>query len=87
MDIEAASSLIVADQLTRLPELIQNLQTTLLEENDPLIINGVQIAPSVENQFSVNSPWPVFFKLYNLNGIAEKWKFVAKARLRRSLEI
>jgi len=76
-----ASSLVVADQVSRLPDLIQNLRTALLEENDPLIFNGVQIVSSVENQFPVNVPVPVFFKLYNLTGNPDQRKLVAKVEL------
>jgi len=76
-----ASSLVVADQVSRLPDLIQNLRSALLEENDPLIFNGVQIVSSVENQFSVDVPVPIFFKLYNLTGNPDQRKLVARVQL------
>ncbi len=76
-----ASSLVVADQLSRLPDLIQNLQAKLLDESDPLIFNGLQIAPSVENQLPLNTPVRAFFKIYNLSGTPEQRKFVAKVQL------
>jgi hypothetical protein len=76
-----ASSLIVAEQVSQLPDLIQSLQARLLEENDPLTFNGLQITPSADNQLPINSPLQVFFKLYNLSGNPEQRKFVAKVQL------
>jgi VWFA-related protein len=76
-----ASSLIVAEQVSRSPELLQNLQATLLEESDPLIFAGLQVSQSSDNQVPVNSPVQVFFKLYNLSGGPDQWKLVANVRL------
>jgi len=77
----AASSLVVADQLSRLPDLIQNLQAKLLDDADPMVFNGVQITPSAGNQLPANSPLRVFYKVYNLPGAAGQRKFVAKVQL------
>ena len=77
----AVSSLVVADQLTRLPDLIQNLQAKLLDDADPMVFNGVQITPSAGNQLPSNSPLRVFYKVYNLPGAAGQRKFVAKIQL------
>lgn len=77
----AASSLIVAEQVSRLPDLIQNLQSTLLEENDPLTFAGLQVSQSSDNQVPSNTPVQVFFKLYNLGGNPDQTKLVANVRL------
>jgi VWFA-related protein len=60
------SSIVLAEQATPLPELIQNLQTQMLDESDPLVYSGMQIRPSIENKFKVNSTAVVFFRLYSL---------------------
>ncbi len=77
----ASSSLIVADQVFRMPDLIQDLQTRQLEENDPLTFNGLQVSPSAETQFPLAAPLQVFFKLYNLSGTPEQRKLLATVRL------
>jgi hypothetical protein len=77
----AGSSLVVAEHLSQLPALIQNLQTKLLDDSDPMVYAGLQISPSIENRFSVNSPVPVMFKLYNPAGGLGHWKATAKTRL------
>jgi VWFA-related protein len=78
----SASSLVIAEQMSRLPDLIQNLQTQLLDENDPLIYSGLQIEPRVVNSLSANAAIAVLFRLYNLPPQTDQWDFVAKAMLR-----
>lgn len=56
----AASSLVVADGISRLPELIQNLQARLLDNSEPLLFSGLQITSSVENKLPAGEPLPVF---------------------------
>jgi VWFA-related protein len=77
----AASSLVLADRVSRLPALIQNLHTQLLDDSDPLIYAGMQIAPSVDNRLPSGSAIPVLFKIYDLAGGTGQWKLTAKARL------
>lgn len=77
----AASSLIVAGQITPLPELIQNVQAQLLDERDPLIFGGLRVLPSVDNTSTANAPVLAFYKVYNLDGKPDQWKFVAKVQL------
>jgi len=62
------SSLVVSQQLSKLPELIQNLQARLLDETDPLIYKGFQIALDTGNQINRQYPMAIFYKLYNLKG-------------------
>jgi hypothetical protein len=75
------SSLVVAEQMTRLPELVQNLQNQMLEQTDPLLYSGMQIEPRVENKLPINSAVPVIFRMYNLPGQPEQWDYAATAKL------
>jgi hypothetical protein len=75
------SSLVVADRLSRLPDLIQNLQAKLLDESDPLIYSGLHIVPSVENQLPINAPVRIFFKVYNLSNDPGQRNLVVQAQL------
>ncbi len=76
-----ASSLVVADQVSRSSDLLQNLQAALLEESDPLTFAGLQVSQSADNQVSVNNPVQVFFKLYNLDGNPDRKTLLANVRL------
>jgi hypothetical protein len=76
----AASSIVLAENLSRLPGLIQNLQARLLDDSDPLIYAGMQIIPSVENKLKTGSAVPVMFKIYSITGSGQ-WDLTAKARL------
>ncbi len=77
----AGSSIVIAEQTSQLPDLIRNLQAQLLDENDPLLYQGVQIEPSVENRLRAGSVIPLMFRLYNLPGPPDRWDLEAKARL------
>ncbi len=75
------STLLIAEQASRLPDLIGNLQSQMLEENNPLLYAGFQIDPSVENRLPANAAIPVMFRLYNLPGAPDQWNLTAKARI------
>ncbi len=77
----AGSSLLIAEQASRLPDLISNLQSQMLDENNLLLYSGFQIEPSVENRLPANSILPVMFRLYNLPGTPDQWSLTAKARM------
>ena len=76
-----ASSLLIAERASRLPDLIGNLQSQMLDENNPLLFAGFQIEPSVDNRVPANAPLPVVFRLYNLSGAPDRWNLTAKARI------
>jgi hypothetical protein len=76
----AASSLVVIEQASRLPALIQDLQTRLLDNTDPLIFKSLQVVPSVENQVPVSQPVNLVFKIYNLSPDAEQRKLIVEPR-------
>jgi VWFA-related protein len=78
----AGSSIVIAEQTSQLPDLIRNLQTQLLEESDPLLYQGVQIEPSVENRLRAGSVnLPLMFRLYNLPCPPDRCDLEAKVRL------
>jgi VWFA-related protein len=77
----AASSLVIAEQSLRLPDLIQNLEAQLLDEQNPLLYSSAQIEPSVANRLSVESPIPIMFRLYRLPGSSNDWNLIVKASL------
>jgi hypothetical protein len=77
----AGSTLIVAQNLYRLPSLIQDLQSKLLEENDPLVFQGFQVIPSVENVWPAKKPVNLIFKAYNLSANVEQRKLVAQVQV------
>lgn len=78
----AASSLVVADNISRMPGLIQDLQAKLLDEGDMILYRGFQMLPSTENQLPVNSPFNAVFKMYNLTGDAQPRQLVAQVQLK-----
>ncbi len=77
----AGSSLVIVDDASPLPALIENLRTQLLNENDPFVHAGLQVSPSIENKLSTKSLPAVLFKIYNFSENPEGWKAVAIARL------
>ncbi len=77
----AASSLVIAEQLSQLPDLIRNLQTQLLDQSDPLLFSQMQIEPSIANRLPANTPVAVLFRIYNLAGPLNQLNLVAKTRL------
>jgi VWFA-related protein len=78
----AGSSLVLAEEASYLPDLIRNLQSTLLDESSPLLFSGMEIQPSVENKLLVGAPMLVFFKLYRLADDPSHGILTANAKLR-----
>ena len=78
----AASSLVVTGRITRLPDLIQDMQAKLLDDSDPILYRGFQILPSIENEVPVNTPVGTVFKMYNLTADAQQRQLVAQVRLK-----
>jgi hypothetical protein len=77
----SASSLVVAEQLSQLPDLIRNLQTQLLDQSDPLLLSQMQIEPSIANRLPSKNPVAVLFRIYNLAGPLNQLNLLAKTRL------
>jgi len=77
----AGSSIVIAEQTSRLPDLIQNLQAQMLDASDPLLYSGIQFEPSVLNRVPAGSSVPMLFRIYNLPGSPDQWNLQAKAKL------
>jgi VWFA-related protein len=77
----AGSSLLIVEQASRLPDLISNLQSQMLDESNPLLYAGFQIEPRVENKLPANATLPVVFRLYKVPGAPDQWNLTAKARI------
>jgi VWFA-related protein len=75
------SSIVLVEQTSSLSDLIKNLQTQMLDENDPLVYSGAQVEPSIKNRLPANLAIPVFFRIYNLSGPPDQWDLSAKAKL------
>lgn len=77
----AGSSIIISEQASQLPQLIQSLQAQLLDADDPLIYSGVQIQPSVVHKVPLRASIPVVFRLYHLPDTSDQWDLTAKVKL------
>ena len=77
----AGSSLVVAERGAQLPNLIENLQTQLLDERDPLLYSGTQVEPSILNRFSARSSILLMFHLYHLPGAADQRELTAVVKI------
>ena len=75
----AISSLVVTQQLTMLPALIQDIQSRLMQEDDPLIYKNYRVSIPAERYLDRQKPMVIFFKLYN---VRDQSALQAKAQLR-----
>ncbi len=75
------SSLVIAERMSPLPDLIQNLETQMLDQSDPLIFSGMLVEPRVDHKMPVNTPIPVLFRVYHLPDAPDQWDLKAKATL------
>jgi hypothetical protein len=78
----ATSSLIVVQRTAQIPELLQNIQSQMLDEADPFIYRGSRIEPSVMNKASMGSVISVMFRLYNLQPSMDAEHLTIKAMLK-----
>jgi VWFA-related protein len=60
------SSLILTNEARELPSLINNLESQLLDDKNPLIFEGKRMYPSVTKKFSQDKPLALYFHTYNL---------------------
>jgi hypothetical protein len=61
------SSLILTNEARELPSLINNLESQLLDDKNPLIFEGKRMYPSVTKKFSQDKPLALYFHAYNLS--------------------
>lgn len=59
------SSLIVSQQMSLLPDLVRDINAELLQNEDPLLVNGIQIELPVEYKLSRQTPIIVFYEVSN----------------------
>lgn len=74
----ACSSLVVSQQVQKLPGLIMDLQAKLLKETDPFIHKGWQVTPLMENLLDRDRPLAVFYRIYNLTQKEKERNLTAK---------
>ena len=74
----AISSLVVTQKLTMLPTLIQDIQSRLMQEDDPLIYKTYRVSIPAERYLDRQKPMVIFFKLYN---VPDQSALEAKAQL------
>src|SRR5262249_3977724 len=60
------SSLVVTQQITMLPALIQDIQSQLLQDDDPLVYRSYQISVPADPRLDRQKPMLLFYKLYNV---------------------
>lgn len=77
----ASSSLVLTQQMTQLPDLIRNIQSKLMEENDPLAYKGMQLIPDVDQILSKSGNIAVYYKVYNLKSNPQDLHLVAKIQV------
>ncbi|HYK88289.1 MAG TPA: VWA domain-containing protein [Acidobacteriota bacterium] len=77
----AVSSLVVSQRVEPLPELIRDMQASLLNETDPLVYRGHQISASVDNTFSRQKPLLILYRIYSLNVEEANRSLIAEVRL------
>jgi VWFA-related protein len=76
----AVSSLVLAEGIQRLPDLIRELESKLLDDSETFVFSGLQFSPSIENKVAAGTSLLVFFKLYNIGGPNRK-NLVSKVKL------
>ena len=81
VDGMASSSLVVTQQMNPLPDLVRNIQSKLMEENDPLAYKGMQLVPDVDQILSKNGNIAVYYKVYNLKSNPQNLHLVAKIQV------
>ena len=77
----ASSSLVLTQQMNQLPDLIRNIQSSLMEENDPLAYKGMQLIPDVDQILSKDGSIAVYYKVYNLKSNPQNRHLVAKIQV------
>jgi hypothetical protein len=77
----ASSSLVLTQQMNQLPDLIKNIQSSLMEENDPLAYKGMQLIPDVDQILSKDGSIAVYYKVYNLKSNPQNRHLVAKIQV------
>lgn len=77
----AMSSLVVTQQMTMLPALIQDIHSQLLQDDDPLIFKSYQVSVPADTRLDRQKPMVLFYKLYNAGDQQTQHELQAKVQL------
>jgi len=77
----AMSSLVVTQQMTMLPALIQDIQSRLFQDDDPLIFKSYQVSVPADTRLDRQKPMVLFYKLYNVGDQQTEYELEAKVQL------
>jgi hypothetical protein len=77
----AMSSLVVTQQMTMLPALIQDIQSRLIQDDDPLIFKSYQVSVPADTRLDRHKPMVLFYKLYNVGDQQTQHELQAKVQL------
>lgn len=75
----AMSSLVVTQQATALPSLIEDIQSQLMDEDDPLIYKSYQVSVVPGSSLDRAKPMFIFYRLYNVGDQESQYDLEAKA--------
>jgi VWFA-related protein len=77
----AMSSLVVTQQATALPSLIGDIQSQLMQEDDPLIYKSYQVSVVPGSYLDRAKPMFIFYRLYNVGDQEAQYDLEAKAQI------
>lgn len=77
----AMSSLVVTQQATALPSLIEGIQSQLMQEDDPLIYKSYQVSVVPGSHLDRAMPMFIFYRLYNVGDQESQYDLDAKAQI------
>jgi len=77
----AMSSLVVTQHMTMLPALIQDIQSRLFQDDDPLIFKSYQVSVPADTRLDRQKPMVLFYKLYNVGDQQTQHELQAKVQL------
>ena len=77
----AMSSLVVTQQATALPSLIEDIQSQLMQEDDPLIYKSYQVSVVPGSNLDRAKPMFIFYRLYNVGDQELQYDLEAKAQI------
>ena len=75
------SSLVVTQQATALPSLIEDIQSQLMQEDDPLIYKSYQVSVVPGSNLDRAKPMFIFYRLYNVGDQETQYDLEAKAQI------
>lgn len=71
------SSLVVSQQVSLLPDLVRDINASLLQGDGPLLVNGIQIELPVEYRLRRKAPMILFYEVSSFRDLAAARELVA----------